>query len=248
MDQIFFIFLLFCFLFLIETKAINLLVCFVGIIVTLAIKLANYKGLTYIEGEYISYILILVQVSALTILFGFLIMLYPTLPPGTPLPLSHTPLTSSSKTPTPFSPKGVTPEGGFPILALFSQSSLSVSFLIHLFQRIHKFWIILFLSFSSIILWGFYRIGSLDLLNQFINYFSLSLLDSFSSPLYPVNPYVPFLSDSLDSFESLNQDTGFLRKLGYYLYSNDNNIFKLLILTSILLLAIVALFFLVSII
>ena len=86
MDQIFFIFLLFNILFLIERKAINILICFVGIVLTLAIQIStifyidkNINILSLIDGQYFSYILILVQVSALTILFGFIIMLYPTL-------------------------------------------------------------------------------------------------------------------------------------------------------------------------
>lgn len=86
MDQIFFIFLLFNILFLIEKKAINILICFVGIVITLAIQIStifynedNINILSLIDGQYFSYILILVQVSALTILFGFIIMLYPNL-------------------------------------------------------------------------------------------------------------------------------------------------------------------------
>lgn len=77
MNQIYYIFILFCLLFIIESKAINILISFVGIMITLAIQLANNQYLLDINGEYISYILILVQVSALTILFGFIIMLYP---------------------------------------------------------------------------------------------------------------------------------------------------------------------------
>lgn len=89
MDQIFFIFLLFSILFLIERKAINILICFVGIMITLAIQInfvsyykcqnGEFNLLSIIDGQYFSYILILVQVSALTILFGFIIMLYPSL-------------------------------------------------------------------------------------------------------------------------------------------------------------------------
>lgn len=79
MNQIFFIFLLFSLLFIIESKAINILFAFVGIMITLAILLGFDKTLSEINGEYFAYIIILVQVSALTILFGFIIMLYPKL-------------------------------------------------------------------------------------------------------------------------------------------------------------------------
>lgn len=79
MDQIIYIFLLLNILFLIERKAINKLICYVGIVLTIALIISNLKDIKYINAEYISYILILVQLSALTILFGFIIMLYPIL-------------------------------------------------------------------------------------------------------------------------------------------------------------------------
>ena len=81
MNQLYYILLLFSILFLLENKAINILICFVGLLITLALIIPTIKenGIINIEAEYYSYILILVQVSALTILFGFIIMLFPTL-------------------------------------------------------------------------------------------------------------------------------------------------------------------------
>lgn len=58
-------------LFIIEYKSINTLANFIGIIIIIAIILALYNC------DYLSFILILVQISALTILFGFIIMLFP---------------------------------------------------------------------------------------------------------------------------------------------------------------------------
>ncbi len=69
--------IVFMILFLIERKSINILINYIGITIAIAMIIGNTPEIQAIEGEYLAYILILVQVSALTILFGFLIMLYP---------------------------------------------------------------------------------------------------------------------------------------------------------------------------
>ena len=71
------LYVLFGLLFLYERKAINMLVAYIGMTITMAIIVGNSPYIRQVEGEYLSYILILVQVSALTILFGFIIMLFP---------------------------------------------------------------------------------------------------------------------------------------------------------------------------
>jgi len=76
MREIEVILIIFVLLYIIENKPINILMNFIGITISIAIILALNEYIRIIEGEYISYMLILVQVSALTILFGFIIMLY----------------------------------------------------------------------------------------------------------------------------------------------------------------------------
>lgn len=168
MDQIIFILLFFSLLFLIETKAINILICFIGIILSVAIKLSNLKELILIQGQYFSYILILVQISALTILFGFIIMLYPTL----------------------------------------SNNSLNLN----------------------------PRYKNIILIFLIIGIFIFCIINTNENNLK---------IEDLDKID-LESNTQFLQKLGILLYSNDNTIFKLIVLTLILLLAIIALFFIVS--
>lgn len=96
MNEIIILFLIFSTLFIIEKKSINLLAYYIGMVIIIAIVISNYEEINnnilntihiptpqmceqkniYNIG-YISYILILVQISALTILFGFIIMLFP---------------------------------------------------------------------------------------------------------------------------------------------------------------------------
>jgi hypothetical protein len=179
MNQIFFIFLLFSLLFIIESKAINILFAFVGIMITLAIQLGFHNNLSEINGEYFAYIIILVQVSALTILFGFIIMLYPKL--SFTIPNSY---------------------------------------------------------FSNSFLFRYLRIFSLVLIGSGLVY--------YLEPLSNLNFTVLNFTSSEWSDTILIDDTELLRKLGTSLYSEDNNILKLIVLTIILLLAIIILFFLVS--
>lgn len=61
----------FSILFIIERKSINTLANYIGITILIAILVAINNC------EYISYLLILVQISGLAILFGFIIMLFP---------------------------------------------------------------------------------------------------------------------------------------------------------------------------
>lgn len=102
MTSIYYIFILFCILFLIEVKAVNILINYVAILVAVAFIIPYINiypitlggigvgGLGTIGGEYIAYIIILVQVSALTILFGFIIMLYPSLSLSVPIDSNRT--------------------------------------------------------------------------------------------------------------------------------------------------------------
>ncbi|PJF20192.1 NADH dehydrogenase subunit 6 (mitochondrion) [Paramicrosporidium saccamoebae] len=196
MDQIFFLFLLFSFLFLIETKAINILICFVGIMITVALQLSLNFNLSSIDGQYFSYILILVQVSALTILFGFIIMLYPSLSISTP---TTSIVVSNNK---------------FENLDIQKGNKLIITLLFFFFL------------FNSV---GIYFYG----------------LDFYSFFFTTIKQLIPQKEIAINFNIEEEQDTLFIRKLGYYLYSDSNNILKLIFLTIILLFAIIALFFLV---
>lgn len=82
MNEIFFLFIILGTLFIIENKSINLLALYIGMVIIIAILISIYPNLNNLNDfwngiSYISYILVLVQISALTILFGFIIMLYP---------------------------------------------------------------------------------------------------------------------------------------------------------------------------
>ena len=213
MNQIYYFFLLFSLLFLLETKAINILISFITLLISVALLLPslhlNINGLEgnlqSIEGEFFSYILILVQVSALTILFGFIIMLFPS--------LSHSsPITNSIQ----FSDKS------------FNLKSITLTFIILFFF----FFLLLYLLSSDTI----------------FSFFSDILFSPFSNNSY--NPltfsYNKESGISLEeyNFSVLHNDSFFLRKIGYSLYSFDNSIFKLILITIILLLAIISLSFL----
>jgi hypothetical protein len=78
------LFLIISTLFLIEKRSINLLAYYIALVLIIAIIISIYPEYNTYGGynqicdiSYISYILILVQISALTIIFGFIIMLYP---------------------------------------------------------------------------------------------------------------------------------------------------------------------------
>lgn len=71
MEGIKLLIIIFGLLFIIERKPMNIIFNFIGLIVTVAIIIAKYKA------EYISYLLIIIYCSALTIIFGFVIMLTP---------------------------------------------------------------------------------------------------------------------------------------------------------------------------
>lgn len=82
MNEIFILFIILGTLFIIENKSINLLAYYVGMVIIIAILITIFPNLNNFEQtnigiSYISYMLVLVQISALTILFGFIIMLYP---------------------------------------------------------------------------------------------------------------------------------------------------------------------------
>lgn len=219
MNQIFYIFILFCLLFIIESKAINILISFVGIMITLAIQLAINRYLLDINGEYISYILILVQVSALTILFGFIIMLYPS------LSLTTQKSIFSRKSPGLISNLNVTNNS--------SKTFRNIFFSIILLGLIYSIYTYLYLDLPT---YG-WKISTNKITENAISLYLSSKLQldtilRFSSPEW---------SDCI-----LSGDTELLRKLGTSLYTEDNNIIKLILLTVILLLAIIILFFLVN--
>jgi len=71
MEGIKILIILFGILFIIERKPMNIIFNFIGLIVTIAIVL----GIN--NTDYISYLLIIIYCSALTIIFGFVIMLTP---------------------------------------------------------------------------------------------------------------------------------------------------------------------------
>lgn len=239
MDQIIYLFILFSILFLIEKKAINILICYVGIIITLAIlinllcitqlpigwhPIGNFYGIrenpqihqlinnenNIIDGQYYSYILILVQVSALTILFGFIIMLYPTL--------------------------SITKEKSRIIIQdlkapIEGVSNTSITLFQKWKERLFRFNIIQF-CFIILCIFSFYK-----------GFWSKNIFyTNFTDSLIIIKKNIWFeISDKY----IYNEDSTFLRKLGYYLYQDEKNIIKLLLITIILLFAILALFFLI---
>lgn len=71
MEGIKILIILFGVLFIIERKPMNIIFNFIGLIVTVAIIIGKNNS------EYISYLLIIIYCSALTIIFGFVIMLTP---------------------------------------------------------------------------------------------------------------------------------------------------------------------------
>lgn len=224
MHQLYYIFVLFAILFLFENKAINILIAYIGLLISISILLPFFPyvqslhmgiegpllaTLSTIEGEYYSYIIILVQVSALTILFGFIIMLFPSLSRSISkrtLPLN---ISQSDK------------------LEIFKISNLIVIFLVFL---------IISFSFPYIFTRYDYNISSL-LFNSLLYSPTLcdivSIEDSNDIPLNFIKNYVSL------------EESPFLRKLGLSLFNNDSTILKLFILTFILLLAIISLFFLI---
>lgn len=203
MNQIYYIFILFSILFLIEKRAINILISFVGLIISVAIMLPSIQSLEKIDGEYYSYILILVQVSALTILFGFIIMLFPH--------LSHT-------TPT-------------NILNRYNNINKYIKISIILLAL---FILLIYITTNN------YNYNLVEILNNNLR----SRLISFNL----LNNKLDLIKENykIGIINNIQTDTSFIRKIGESLYSFDNSIMKLIILTIILLLAIISLFFIIS--
>lgn len=158
MEAIKLLILVFGLLFILERKPMNIIFNFIGIIISTAILLGHF------DTDYLSYLLIIIYCSALTIIFGFVIMLTPS---------DH-------------------------------------------FERFydHKF----FLFLPLFILLSYNSLNTSDVLNNLDN---LILLDG-------------------------DWDLTFLNKIGYLLYFDDINIIRFFIATLILLLALVALFFILS--
>ena len=63
--------IIFSLLFVLETKPMNIIFNFIGIIISVAFLIG------YNNADYISYLLIIIYCSALTIIFGFVLMLIP---------------------------------------------------------------------------------------------------------------------------------------------------------------------------
>jgi hypothetical protein len=197
-------------LFVLEYKAINILISFVGLIISLAIELSYNKGLSFIDGDYFSYILILVQVSALTILFGFIIMLYPT------LPIRLKPL---------------------------KEENSKITYILNKIKSLFNNKLIIIIMLISFILY-IKHINSKFLFEYFYTFFNPNLDFKHLNNLSILN--TSFLDiEKYNNFNYFQQNTDFLRKLGLSLYTNNNTIIKLIVLTFILLFAIIALFFLV---
>lgn len=72
MEAIKLLIIVFGILFILERKPMNILFNFIGLIIATAILLAKY------DTDYLSYLLIIIYCSALTIIFAFVIMLTPT--------------------------------------------------------------------------------------------------------------------------------------------------------------------------
>lgn len=66
------LFIIFCILYTLDTKPINIVIDYIGIILNIAIIIILNKY----DISLISYLLIIIYASALAILFGFIIMLY----------------------------------------------------------------------------------------------------------------------------------------------------------------------------
>lgn len=199
------LFILFSLLFIYERKAINILIAYIGVTISLAIIIANDIEIRLIEGEYISYILILVQVSALTILFGFIIMLFPTL---NPLGVEG----RASPLPSPLSP-GVGVEGVQGVEGGQGGKGIKLR----------------------------YFLTTLAMLGIVITLLYTPL------PLSPVSGIASHLgTPGTLGIEAPDTDIHLLRKIGEALYTCDITILKLILVTTILLVAIIGLFFLIS--
>jgi NADH:ubiquinone oxidoreductase subunit 6 (subunit J) len=165
MEAIKLLIILFGLLFIIERKPMNIIFNFIGLIVSVAIVLGQNNT------EYLSYLLIIIYCSALTIIFGFVIMLNP-------------------------NPKGI------------KTRDKKIYFLIPF---------ILFITFFL------FKDNSLN------NDSNLSLIFNNDSNLSLI-----FNNDS---------NLSLINKIGNLLYTEEINIFKFMIATLILLLALVALFY-----
>lgn len=76
MNQIIILLIIFSLLFIFTKKNSDKLLNYVGIILTIAMLIMYQSKLHEVDGEYIPYTLILVQISAITIIFGFVMMLF----------------------------------------------------------------------------------------------------------------------------------------------------------------------------
>jgi NADH:ubiquinone oxidoreductase subunit 6 (subunit J) len=191
MNHISIIILVLLFLFFFEKRTIIALLYFIGLTVLVAILISLDPFIRLINGEYLSYILILVQVGAISVLFGLVIMLLP--------------------------------DSSFRDSKLLSSFSF-FSAISPRFQISKKYIFFFFLLFSSLL---------------FFSSSSLFPYPFFSSPPFFFST-VSFFSPSL-----LFSDT-LLFKIGFSLYTVPSFIIKFFLLTIILLLAIVGLFFLIS--
>ena len=196
-------------LYLIERKSINTLMNFVGIVIILAILLglqipSGFEGL-----EFISYILILVQISALTILFGFIIMLFAQ---------NTTNIIQNLNNPIQTSKKNY---------SIFSENRN---------KKIILILILSILGISSIII------------------IYLSNTECFiQNQIYNIIKNIEFVYNNATQSGVLERNSINLEihknttveKIGMKLFSEESNIIKFIIITLILLLAIIALFYMI---
>lgn len=158
MEGIKIIIIIFGLLFLIESKPMNILFNFIGLIISVAILLGFFKI------EYLSYLLIIIYCSALTIIFAFVIMLSPD-------------------------------------------------------------------SFSPL---------NYNINNNKKRYIPIIIIISYILFFYD---YFFFHFDFLEIFDSIDSNSILINKIGNILYSDEINILKFMVATLILLLALIALFY-----
>lgn len=182
MEGIKLLIVIFGLLFIVERKPMNIIFNFIGLVVTVAILLG--QSAPFGAGmDYLSYLLIIIYCSALTIIFGFVIMLTPT---------------SYTSTPTNLKDRASAPLWRLPFLFL---SALAVTF--YIFNYNHPF-----------------EIGGISIPSGCLE-----------------------MVEKKDSGSPQGGAWAVINKIGNLLYTEEINIIKFMIATLILLLALVALFF-----
>lgn len=168
---------------------------YIGITLIIAILIATSKisditGVGIKDIEYISYVIILVQISALTILFGFIIMLYPV-------------------------------QEILPYKGKLEKVNLSLK---------KKLILILILSLVILIFLMNFELGWIKPILNLIDWEGSNYIQREIE-----NSIIPKSGESIK----------ILKTIGELLYTDNNMIIKLIILTLILLIAIVAIFYII---